>query len=150
MKDNKKIIDNLNTLLTRNYDSKNGYSDAQENIDSPYLKKLFATYINQRVLFIRELETLIATLGGEPEKSESLEGTLHQYWIDLKTYLSSNNEEAALEECKRGETIFLGAYENILEEGNQYPAYIIQLVRKQYIEAKSTFETIQRLEKVYS
>ena len=41
-------------------------------------------------------------------------GDLHRKWMDLKTAISSNSEEAILEECRKGEMTTWGDYNEVL------------------------------------
>lgn len=102
--DNKNIIDKLNHLIKRNYDAEYGYKDAVEDVNDPQLQTMFKAYEEQRYRFGHELKGEIQNLGGEVnKKGTTLAGDIHRKWMDLKAAISNHNEEAILEECRRGE-----------------------------------------------
>lgn len=116
METRKEIVEKLNQLLTRNYDAEYGYRKAVEDVDDPKLKKFFKTYVEQRYRFGHDLKGEIKNLGGDPEKGKgtSTAGDLHRKWMDLKKAISSNSEEAILEECRKGEMTTWGDYNEVL------------------------------------
>lgn len=101
----KEIIDKLNHLVTRNYDAEYGYKEAVEDIQDPKLKTFFKTNAEQRYHFGHDLKGEIKNLGGDPGKGKgtSVAGDLHRKWMNLKKAITNNNEEAILEECRKGE-----------------------------------------------
>ncbi|UII31323.1 PA2169 family four-helix-bundle protein [Fulvivirga ulvae] len=116
METRKEIIEKLTQLLTRNYDAENGYREAVEDVDDPKLKKFFKTYVEQRYKFGHDLKGEIKNLGGDAGKGKgtSVTGDLHRKWMSLKKAISSNNEEAILEECRKGEMTIWGDYNEAL------------------------------------
>jgi len=115
MKNTTEIISGLNDLLTKNYDAESGYKTALEQTDIATLKIFFGDRANQRYRFGKEIKAAIIALGGTPDKGTSLLGNMHRAWIDFKTALSFDSEEAILEECERGEETSLNAYNEFLQ-----------------------------------
>lgn len=111
-----KVIKKLNELLTRNYDAEYGFKEAAEDVKDPKLKKVFKTYVEQRYRFGHDIKGEIKNLGGDPEKAKgtSVAGDIHRKWMDLKKAISSNNEESIIEECRRGEMVTWGDYNEAL------------------------------------
>lgn len=118
MEDRKEIIEELNDVLEKNYDSLNGYRKAAEDARD----NLLMGYLNKQVLirkeFIDELTTEVRALGGEPKTSGTAQGVMHRAWIDFKTALSLEKDEDVIEECIRGEKNCIEEYNDFLEESN--------------------------------
>ena len=103
MKYSEKISNHLNELLTKNFDAEKGYRNAIDNVDNANLKIYFTNRANERKSFAEEIKSEIKSYGEKPKESGSFKGTLHRNWMTLKSNLSTNNEEAVLEEAIRGE-----------------------------------------------
>ena len=113
--DRDKIISDLNTLLTRNYDAEKGYHKAAEHVKDPDLKRMFEVYSDQRYHFGHDLKGEITSMGGEPDKGASVASGAHRTWMDIKSMLSSDDTESMLEECIRGEEAAVKNYKEVLE-----------------------------------
>lgn len=111
-----RIVSQLNKLLTRNYDAEYSYREAAEDVKDARLKKFFKTYVEQRYHFGHDLKGEIKNLGGDYEKGmgTSIMGDLRRQWMNFKKAISSNNEEAMLEECRKGEMLTWEDYNEAL------------------------------------
>jgi len=141
------VIDGLNGLLTKNYDSEAGYKNALSNSSSPTLKSFFKKKVDQRYQFGHEIKELIKGLGGVPEKGTSVPGSIHRTWIDFKTALSFDNEEAILEECERGESYCLEQYNDFLNN-NALTAEVRAAITSQRDKVASALRKVDALEDV--
>lgn len=110
----KEITSNLNEVLTRNYDAIEGYRNAADNIGSPALKSFFNDQVAERTRFAVELSSEIVRLGEQPVSEGSTKAALHRTWMDMKSAVASNNEEAVIEECIRGEQAACAEYKELL------------------------------------
>jgi len=115
MKYSEDVAKKLNNLLEKNYDSEEGYKMAAENVKSPELKEFFTQRAKERYDFGHELKSEIKSFGQDPEKGTSLKADIHRGWMDLKASLSSDNEEAVLEEAVRGEKAAVDEYNEVLK-----------------------------------
>lgn len=144
----KEIIQGLNNLLTKNYDAEKGYAECRKKIKTPVLSALFNQKAIQRYDFGHEIKDLISSLDGQPDKSTSVEGTLHRLWLDARVLMSNEKEEAILEEIERGE-------EKALEEYNQFlrtkdlPRNIRMVITHQRNQIARALDRIEILEDVY-
>ncbi len=109
---NEKTISVLNDLIETCKDGQHGYSTAAKDTKDEELGRVFSQYAAQRGNYIREMQDLVRTLGGNPDKRGSISGSLHRGWIDLKAALTSHEPHAVLAECERGED---GAVHNYRE-----------------------------------
>ena len=144
MKYSEKISNKLNELLVKNYDAEKGYLNAIDNVDNSNLKMFFKRRASERSEFAKDLRTEILRYGELPENDGSFKGAMHRNWMTLKAKLSSNNEEAILEETIKGEEASLEEYNEILKE-NVLPPTIDSLLTKQ----KSAIQAAINTEKVH-
>ncbi|WP_282016747.1 ferritin-like domain-containing protein [Salegentibacter mishustinae] len=125
-----KVSGKLNALLEKNNDAEKGYKYAAENAKDPQLKAFFSERAQERYDFSHELETEIRDFGENPDKGSSLAGDAHRTWMNLKSSLSSNKDEAAMEEAVRGEQVAADEYEDVLKDPN-IPSTTANLLLKQ-------------------
>jgi uncharacterized protein (TIGR02284 family) len=141
------LVDNLQGLLERNYDAEAGYKKAMQDAENAQLKEFLKRQAAQRGAFASELDQEIRALNETPKESGSTTGKLHRTWIDIKSSLSGNDDEAVLEECIRGEKASVEEYEEKLKENN-FPPQISNVLNNQMNTIKSTLNTIKGLEDI--
>ena len=112
--DKSKCINELNNLLTRTYDAEAGYKDAAANSQNANLASMFKNNAEQRYNFGHEIKECIKHLGGKPDKGQSIEGKIHQTWMDIRSSVASNDDLAVLKEVDRGEANALETYNEVL------------------------------------
>jgi hypothetical protein len=66
---NDDVISTLNGLIETCKDGQNGFKEAAEGVDRSDLKSLFYEFSQQRSQFAGELQSLVQSLGGDPENS---------------------------------------------------------------------------------
>jgi uncharacterized protein (TIGR02284 family) len=111
------IAEKVASILEKSIDAEKGFKTAFENAIERSLKNYFFEKAKQRSSFINELELEISrTTGTTGDISGSITGDLHRTWMDFKSLVSSNNDEAMLEEAIRGEKAAKEEFENILDE----------------------------------
>lgn len=140
-----KVSNKLNALLEKNYDAEKGYRYAAENAQDPQLSAFFMERAQERYDFGHALETEIRTFGQNPDKSSSLAGDAHRTWMNLKTTLSANKDEAALEEAVRGEKVAAKEYEEVLKDP-EIPASTANLLLKQKNQIVASLNKMKGLE----
>jgi len=143
---NEELINELNHLLTRNYDAVKGFNVVKTEANHPLLRAYFQEKIAHKLHYRHELEELIESLDGTPEKGGSTEGRLHQTWLDIKAYATGDDEEALLEEVERGEKVYLGAYEELLEKKDDMPEHVRRALEHQLNSVKVTLGDVQQME----
>ena len=100
---NSESINALNNLLARTYDAENGYKEAAKNVESLSLSQTFKANAEKRYTFGHEIKDCIKALGGTPNKGQTLEGKIHQVWMDIRSTFATNDETTILKEVERGE-----------------------------------------------
>ena len=130
------ILEALNKLLTRSHDAEKGYEEAAGNVHDAELKSLFLAQSRQRAEFAMELDREIRMLGGNPDNDTSLASDLHRAWINIKSALSSNDDKATVEECKRGDHEALSDYTTVLQETD-----LVASTRRLLLQQKESIES---------
>lgn len=127
---NKKLIDDLNHLVTICNDGKYGYELAAEDADSAALRAMFSEYSAARAEYSQQLKSEIIKFGGDADHGGGPLGAIHRAWIDVKTALSSKDNKAVLGACITGEKAAVNAYTEVLKN-NQLPAETRALLNEQ-------------------
>ncbi len=110
----------LNDLIEINNDRVSGFEKAiadinDQNVD---LKAIFQQYSTQSHKFALELTAIVAAAGEETETGNSISGTLHRAWIDVKALFGGTDRQSILNEAERGEDAIKAAYKLALEKGD--------------------------------
>jgi uncharacterized protein (TIGR02284 family) len=134
MEDNrKKALSVIEDLIEINNDGNHGYKVAAENINNPEYKSLFQSYAQQRAQFAAELEREAHQMGRDPDAGESISGTLHRGWINIKSAVSGGSPSAILGECETGDKTAVETYEKALSNSDvRLPSNVENLVRNQH------------------
>ena len=140
---NDDVISTLNNLIETCKDGQEGFQQAAEGVQNSQLKTLFYDFGQQRVRFAGELQGLVRELGGDPETSASTAGALHRGWINIKSAITGQDDEAILNECERGEDVAKSAYKDALEEN--LPSHIAAVVQSQYTEILAAHDQVKAL-----
>jgi uncharacterized protein (TIGR02284 family) len=144
-----KLVENLQQLLEKNYDAQKGYIKAMEDSKNSNFKKFLQRQAAQRNRFATELDQQIRSLNEKPKESGSFTGNLHRTWIDIKSAVAENKDEAVLEECIRGEKASWKEYNEKLKENN-FPPKISDVLQKQASEIHQTLNRVKTLEDITS
>lgn len=142
---NKKLIDDLNHLVTICNDGKYGYETAAEEADSAALRAMFSGYSAERAEFTQQLESEIRKFGGDSDHGGGPIGAIHRAWMDVKTALTSKDNKAVLGACITGEKAAVNAYSDVLEK-NQLPSDTRALLNQQ---RRSIEETLYKVESLH-
>jgi uncharacterized protein (TIGR02284 family) len=108
----------INDLIEINNDRVAGFEKVIEDIkdDNTDLKALFAEYAQQSR---KNVQQLSAIAGSAPhlETDNSVSGTLHRVWIDVKSLFGGSDRAGILSEAERGEDAIKKAYQDALSSG---------------------------------
>ena len=138
----------LNDLLERTYDAEKGFKTAAENIDNQALKKYFKSKAEERYTFGHELKSEIKSFNQEVDKGGSVAGTAHRTWMDIKAFLSLDNEESMLEEAIRGEKTAIDDYKEVIGE-TSLPSSTKSILESQKNKIELGLSNIKTLEDIY-
>ncbi|WP_031529067.1 ferritin-like domain-containing protein [Dyadobacter crusticola] len=135
----------INDLIEINNDRVAGFekviADIQdENVD---LKELFQSYAQQSRKNGQELAAIVGA-ADEVETGNSVSGTLHRAWIDVKSLFGGSDRASILSEAERGEDAIKKAYQDALSSSD-LPASAVEVVRSQAQEINSAHDKIKAL-----
>jgi uncharacterized protein (TIGR02284 family) len=135
----------LNDLIEINNDRVAGFEKAiadikDENID---LKELFQGYAAQSRKNGQELAALVGS-AEDVETGNSVSGTLHRAWIDVKSIFGGSDRAGILSEAERGEDAIKKAYQDALSSG-ELPAEAVSTVNNQASEIQAAHDQIKAL-----
>ncbi|WP_462252302.1 ferritin-like domain-containing protein [Ferruginibacter sp.] len=144
--------DILNDLVLINNDRIAGYQkaidelkssdDASENLD---LTLLFERMIDESRENRNALGQEVQVLGGEMEKGTMTSGKIFRAWMDVKALFTGKDRHAILASCETGEDAAQKAYASALEEEEDLPAFLKQMVSKQKEALKKSHDEIKAL-----
>ena len=137
----------LQNLLEKNYDAEKGYKKAMQDAKTPSLKNFLQKQALQRSHFATALDKELRDLDETPIESGSLTGTLHRAWIDIKSSVAGNDDEAVLEEVIRGEKASVDEYQEAMKNNTLAPK-INSLLQSQLSDIQSTLSRVKTLEDI--
>lgn len=135
----------LNDLLEKNYDAEKGFKKAAENARHTGLKSYFSNKAQERYTFGHEIKSELRSFGQEPDKGGSATGAAHRTWMEVKSWFSTDDDEAMLEEAIRGEKASVAEYKDVLKE-TALPLSTQQLLERQKNAIEHGLVNIKRLE----
>jgi len=123
------VISTLNNLIELNRDSQKGFLDAAEKMNAPQIKTYFLEQSLARAHFAGELQTLVHSLGEEPDDTGTVAGALYRGWLDLKSALGGG-DHAILAVIETVEDHVTTKYRKTLAES--LPSDVRDIVERQF------------------
>ncbi|MDZ4839536.1 MAG: PA2169 family four-helix-bundle protein [Bacteroidota bacterium] len=120
---NEKLVSNIEHLISIAEDGKKGYENAAEDAQDGSLKAMFQKYATQRGTYSTDLKRLTSELGGDPDKEAGVMGSMHRAWMDIRTWLGSNENATVLKECVTGENAAIKSYTEAIEDADANSMY---------------------------
>ncbi len=146
-KTHKDTVNVLQNIIEKNYDAEKGYKKSMEDAKNPALKNFLKQQALQRSTFATAIDKELRDLGATPKESGSMTGTLHRAWIDIKSSVAGNNDEAVLEEVIRGEKASVDEYEDVIKN-NMLAPHINSVLQSQLREIQGTLNRVKTLEDI--
>ena len=140
-----KLGNRLNDLLEKNYDAEEGFKKAAENAKHEGLKSYFSNKAKERYNYGHELKSELKNFGQEPDKGGSATGAAHRTWMEVKSWFSTDDDEAMLEEAIRGEKASVDEYNDVLKE-TALPTSTQHVLERQKNAIEHGLTNIKRLE----
>ena len=141
--DNDDVIDTLNKLIDTCLDGEYGFRTSAEHVKSENLRSVFLERAESCRRGATELQAAVVRLGGKPDEHSSGTGTLHRGWVALKGMLTGDSDQAALNECERGEDAALARYRDAIKK--DLPSDVMAIVQRQYEGVKRNHDQIRTL-----
>ena len=144
---NKESISILNDLIETSKDGEKGFQTSAEDIKNPTVKAFFVSRSAEIATAVRELQAEVRALGGDPETSSSVSGTLHRAWVDLKSTLTGKDDVAILNEVERGEDVALKAYKEARQKAieKNLPTKVTDLIDRQLQGVQANHDKVKAL-----
>jgi len=151
MENTEKTVEVLNDLIQINNDRADGFDKASadlsdENID---LKATFDKLSSDSRNNVIELAGLVGRNAEDPETGNTILGTLHRAWIDIKATFGGDDRHSILAECERGEDAIKKAYRDALAE-NELGEHVRQVLLKQQEGINLSHDSIKALRDAHS
>jgi uncharacterized protein (TIGR02284 family) len=140
---NDQAVSVLNNLIETCKDGEKGFKAAADGLKSSSIKAKFLEYSRERGQMASELQAEVRRLGGDPDKSGSVSGSVHRGWLDLKAALTGHDDHAVVAEAERGEDVAKGVYENALKES--LPASAQTLVQQQAVKVRRVHDDVKAI-----
>lgn len=140
---NDQAVTMLNDLIQTCKDGELGFKAAADGVKNPQMKSTFLEYSRQRAEMARALQDEVRRLGGDPEKSGSMSGSMHRGWLDIKSVVTGKDDHAIAAEAERGEDAAKNAYEKAL--GSSLPASAQTLVQQQASKVREAHDRVRAL-----
>lgn len=135
----------INNLIEINNDRVAGFEKAIADIDSENidLKEIFQGFAEQSRKYGQELAAIIGSVE-DVETGNSVSGTLHRVWIDVKSIFGGSDRAGILSEAERGEDAIKRAYQDALTEEN-LPFDASEVIRSQAMGINAAHDQIKAL-----
>lgn len=136
-------IEVLNSLIEACRDGQEGFKTAAQHAKAGELSQLFLTYSGERGKYVRELQNRVTAIGGKSESSGTVSGSLHRGWMNLKSAIASDDPQAVLVECERGEEAAANAYRAALR--TSLDPETLEIVTRQARRVQITHSQVKQL-----
>lgn len=137
----------LQSIIEKNYDAEKGYKKALKEAKAPELKNFLKRQAVQRSHFATAIDKELHLLDETPRDKGSIAGTLHRAWIDIRTSVTGNDDEAVLNEVLRGETASVKEYEELMKHNTLVP-HASKVLKSQLKEIQGTLERVKSLKDI--
>jgi uncharacterized protein (TIGR02284 family) len=135
-------IDALKTLLTRLVDSREGYREAVDHVESTHIKGLLTELMARRDRDASAVRAHLVKNGHSVDDDGSLLASAHRTFLGFKDKVTSAEDADTLAEIVRGEKSLLNAYDMaITESGATDPEY--GFLVEQHNALKTTIEQLE-------
>ena len=137
------VVDELNDLIETCKDGEYGFRTCAEHVKSTRLRQVFTRRADECRLSATQLQALVVRLVGKADTGSSVTGMMHRGWVNLKGMLTSDADQAALDECERGEDAALARYRDAIKKS--LPDDVAAVVQRQYEGVKRNHDQIRTL-----
>ena len=121
MTPNEREVETLNDLIKTTIDSVDGYRSAAEDAEQSQYRSIFFDRANERSTVTEQLQSQVRTLGGEPTTDASVLAGAHRVFMDLKSAITGNDDDAIIAEVERGEDLIKHKFEEAMVDQHISP-----------------------------
>lgn len=146
MENSEKVVEVLNDLIQINNDRADGFDKAGKDLEDANidLKSIFAGLSSESRANVTELAALVGRNNEDPDTGNTVLGTLHRAWIDIKASFGGDDRHSILAECERGEDAIKKAYRDALQE-NELGESVREVLLKQQKGVNAGHDAIKAL-----
>jgi uncharacterized protein (TIGR02284 family) len=137
------VIATLNDLIETSRDGEEGFRQCAETVKNPSLKVFFEQKAERCREAVTQLQQIVREMGDDPEKSSSVSGAMHRFWVSIRSSVSTMSDHAILAECERGEDVAKKSYEKALAQ--DLPGDLRRVVERQYAEVKANHDKVREM-----
>jgi uncharacterized protein (TIGR02284 family) len=143
------LINELNRLQRRIYESYREFNTTQDNLDSKELIDFFYQQAAQRKTYYSTIRESIKSLGQMPaDVTHPFSDAADEIFTDIKTFFSTEDDKMILQEAKAVEQRLVSAYDQVLGVATVSPE-LAKILNEQRDEVARDHELISReLDKV--
>lgn len=111
-------IRTLNGLIATTLDSVDGYETAAKDAENQAFAQRFTARASERRQVVDTLQAEVARQGGNPEDDGTLLAGAHRAFLNLKSAVTGNDDQAIVNEVERGEDHIKAKYESALQDND--------------------------------
>ena len=137
------VIATLNDLIETSRDGEEGFRQCAETVKNPNLKPFFEQKAERCREAVTQLQQIVREMGGNPETGSSTSGTMHRFWVSLRSSITGMNDHAILDECERGEDVAKQSYEKALAQ--DLPGDVKRVIERQFAEVKANHDKVRQM-----
>lgn len=113
----------LQEVLTRYVDSRDGYLQASKLVPQEALARSFELIAQRRDLIASKVAALIEDQGYRPDEDGSPEASVHRWWLRVRDKMTDQEADAILAGCVRGETELVRTLNAALDKHELLPEH---------------------------
>lgn len=121
MADTSHDIRTLNSLIATVIDSIDGYSESAKDAESSRFASMFNERAAERREVLTKLQAEVGRLGGNPEDSGTTAAAAHRGFVNLKSAVTGQDDQAVINEVERGEDHIKNKFEEALRDDELSP-----------------------------
>ena len=111
----KQKVHALNHLIQICKAGEYGFRQAADELASKEHRTLALSTAFKRHEFAAALEDKVARLGVTPPDHATVQAGIHRFWMNVRHAINQRNDQAVLDECRRGDESALKAYQDVFE-----------------------------------
>ncbi len=111
-------IRTLNGLIATTIDSVNGYEEAAKDADNSRFTAMFTQRAQERRRVSEGLKAQVTALGGTAEDDGTILAGAHRMFLNLKSAVTGQDDQAVVSEVERGEDHIKAKFEAALADNS--------------------------------
>ena len=115
-------VNGLQSLCKLCHDSAEGYRTAADELENSTLIDAFRDTAVDRAMMREQLAELLGTSHEDIPDGGTMLGSIHRWWIEARSAISSNDDRAVVAEAVRGENTIEDEYKKVLVDTAGSPA----------------------------